>query len=402
MDEKELKEKLQKYIDELSEYKDFKSGDLFTSKEFADLIREIQLTIYAHIELKQIFDDKQNYYKNIEENINTIIKDILDKFKSTLKNISPNDLELARNIITDDSQKSFLSGYNGIKEYFFNDLLASMGIEHAYGEFYQFDAKEMLDMIYKYNFSYSDQVFFNDKINDFLYRFRWFNIKTFLGWFYGKLDIDIDINSSLAFFDQKLEEIKELLIIIPRNCYINEFIITKAIFLLFEFKGTNHYCNKEPKYCNFYSNIQFNKKNYISDLTNALKYLKSEVNYFSTRQEKGSFPSSTKSNYKFAKITDGLIKNKISVIYKGTPKAILQSDIRKKIFEYLLSRPNEFGIPPKDIITICGIKSKTPLSPLKTYIHEINSMLRDVHHNKDNKLFITIDSNGNINTNIPL
>lgn len=105
--------------------------------------------------------------------------------------------------------------------------------------------------------------------------------------------------------------------------------------------------------------------------------------------------------YTFQKNESVKSKNKISVFYKTQRGGTLASNKRQEVFEYLLSRHNENAIKPNDVIKKCNINGKIPFNTLKTYINEINTMLRDIHLKDKKHIFITFDKNG-INTNIPL
>lgn len=404
MDEKELKEKVEYYCKELEKYKDFDNASLKENKTFSDLIMEIQLTIESNSELNAIFQAKQQYYKDIEDEVNNLIGEILANFKSELKEIDPKDLKNARDeVVSNSDYEIFVSGDDN-KKFVFNRVLFHMGIIdfHFFNGPY-ISAQDFINNILNYNLEFKEDIFFHNSVHAFRAKIKQICAHNFLYDFEGKLKTSFDVEKSEIILQENLDRIEELLISIPRKNCANISITTKAVFLLFEYMGTSLLANKEPKYNSlYYSNINNSPTNYIHDVINTLKYLKSKINSFSFNQEENHFPTTIKSNYRFKKIKDGLLKNKISVTYKETQNAILNTEKRQKIFEYLLSRPKEFGIPSKDIITICEIDSKNPFNTLKTYLHETNSMLRDIHNSKDKNLFIIIDSNDKINTNIPL
>lgn len=301
MDEKELKENFQNCINELVKYKDFTNSELDGNKDFASLILNINKLINSNENIKNKFNEKQNYYKEIESEMNILGREIVDEFKEQFKNINVEALEKAKQDATNNP--SFLCSVD--EEKFYKHILCGMNVisyEQAYFINGDISANDFKEILLKHVIEYKESMFFEDENRSYLEKIKNFNLSRLMSAFHGKLNLSG--NEDEIEEGTYLNKIEELLVSNPRIKNINNFIIMQTLILYFTTKGTSLFRNKTPNYYWLYHNqIIKNKENYIQNLGQVLENLKLSIKISETKNEE--FKTASK------------IKNEIIAAFNG-------------------------------------------------------------------------------------
>lgn len=275
--DKLIKTETVKYIDaylkQLENYKSLDSSGWSESENFTELVLKINKIIESNSKINDLFKNKQLYYKDKEEEINSIIRQILDDFKKALKNINSCDLENAKTYTIKNYSTLNLPIKIVRTETLFNRILGYIQIKHPNDEDEPLSAQQMIDYILNYELEFNWEDVIKNGIDKYIKEFIEKIEKLNMQWFYRCINTYIKYNSEQYGQEssQLINKLSQLLVLEPREKFVNEYIKAKAIILYFKLKGSTSFSADYPDY---WFLIMCYMEDFITPLNTTLEQLK--------------------------------------------------------------------------------------------------------------------------------
>ena len=254
----EIIELIKDQIKELDTYKTLSLEDLNSSTEFSNLIYEINQSINLDTQLKNHYAEQVAYFNNNISEVNSIIQQIENDFKNALKLINPESLENAKN-----SQCNI--------ERAFNIILNEMSIPFQNQDKAFFTATDMINEIINYNFDITHMYITKKTALKFLEKLEKFDMRHLYNYINEYFTYDSDKDSFNQSSKKLVVKLKEILVDIPQDKFIYNYIYADAVIHYYKPKNNNEISEKDIGL--YYLLIHCYINDFVTPLSKTLKQL---------------------------------------------------------------------------------------------------------------------------------